>query len=331
EILADIYAQILGLERVGVDDSFFELGGESLSAMRLITAINADLNAGLPVRTIFEAPTVRSLSRRISSDAGAVEVVAVEVLKEGSGVPLFCIHDGFGLSWRNRALGDYLDCPIIGINQIGQNGEPQPGSIHALAASYADRVQAIYPDGPYNILGWSFGGIVAHELAIELRRRGCVVQHLVLLDATFGTKGASTGKEGIDQGKNVEHILRANRIEISSQSEPLTYRQAVRLIYQRDAAELIFPPKQLLKTMVQNVNLNQSYLLGHVPGVFDGSIVIFSAAQGESNQRLSLLKSWRPYVAGDITEHSIDCTHHEMLSTKSLKIYGKQLRLLLET
>ncbi|OBH32144.1 non-ribosomal peptide synthetase [Mycobacterium sp. E342] len=329
--LAGIYAQVLGLERVGVDDSFFELGGDSLSAMRLIAAINADLNAGLPVRTIFQAPTVRSLSRRISSDAGAVEVVAVEVLKEGTGVPLFCIHDGFGLSWPNRALGDYLDCPIIGINQIAQNGECQPGSIHGLAASYADRVQAIYPAGPYNILGWSFGGIVAHELAIELHRRGCVVEHLVLLDAALGTNGVSPGTECLDEGKVLEHILRAHRIEIPPHSLPLTYRRAVGLIHQREAVDLIFPPKQLLETMVQSVNLNQLYLLAHAPGVFEGSIVIFSAAQSERNRDSSLLQSWEPYVAGDITEHSVDCTHYDMLSTESLRIYGKRLKLLLET
>ena len=73
EILAGIYAQVLGVERVGVDDSFFDLGGDSLSAMRLIAAVNAALDAGLPVRTIFEAPTVAQLAPRIGGDAGRLE------------------------------------------------------------------------------------------------------------------------------------------------------------------------------------------------------------------------------------------------------------------
>ena len=68
EILAGIYAQVLGLERVGVDDSFFDLGGDSLSAMRLVAAINTSLDAGLAVRTVFHAPTVRSLSQRLGRD-----------------------------------------------------------------------------------------------------------------------------------------------------------------------------------------------------------------------------------------------------------------------
>ena len=79
EILAGIYAQVLGLERVGVDDSFFELGGDSLSAMRVIAAINTGLDAGLAVRALFEAPTVAQLAPRIGGEAGRLEpLVAVE-------------------------------------------------------------------------------------------------------------------------------------------------------------------------------------------------------------------------------------------------------------
>ena len=79
EILAGIYAQVLGLERVGVDDSFFDLGGDSLSAMRVIAAINTGLDAALAVRALFEAPTVAELAPRIGEEAGGLEpLVAVE-------------------------------------------------------------------------------------------------------------------------------------------------------------------------------------------------------------------------------------------------------------
>ncbi len=332
EILAGIYAQVLGVERVGVDDSFFDLGGDSLSAMRLIAAINTGLDAHLAVRTVFDAPSVRSLSQRLGRHDSTVEVVPVEVLKEGTGVPLCCIHDGFGLSWSYRALGNYLDCPIIGINQIPQNGEAEPGSVRSMAASYVDRLQALYPTGPYKLLGWSFGGVVAHELAIELRRRGCVVQRLILLDPTPNHNGRiAVRNQALDGSQILEEILRSIRIDIPEESKPLTYRKAEELIHQqREVVEFALPPKQLLELMVQSVNANQLYLLDHVPDVFDGDMVIFSAARSGNENDSSHLQSWRPYVAGDITVYSVGCGHYEMMTTGSLSLYGQQLKLSLE-
>jgi acyl carrier protein len=75
QILADIYAQVLGVDRVGVDESFFDLGGDSLSAMRVIAAINTALDSQLAVRTLFDAPSVRSLSQQLGTHASSVEEV----------------------------------------------------------------------------------------------------------------------------------------------------------------------------------------------------------------------------------------------------------------
>jgi thioesterase domain-containing protein/acyl carrier protein len=331
EILAGVYAEVLGLERVGVDESFFDLGGDSLLAMRLIAAINTSLDAHLAVRTVFYAPSVRSLSQQLGRHASAVEVVPVEVLKEGTGVPLCCIHDGFGLSWSYRALANYLDCPIIGINQIPQNGEAEPESIRSMAASYADRLQAVYPAETYKLLGWSLGGVVAHELAIELQRRGCVVESLVLLDDAFSANLFIASEQASDESQILEHILRTNRIDIPEQSEPLTYPHAAELIRQQlEVVEFAPASKELLEFMVQSVTGNQLYLQEHVPDVFDGDMVVFSAARSRNENDSSNPQSWRPYVAGDITTYSVDCTHFEMLSTESLSMYGQQLKLSLE-
>ena len=101
EILAGIYAQVLGLERVGVDDSFFDLGGDSLSAMRVIAAINTGLDAGLAVRALFEAPTVAQLAPRIGGDAGRRKpLVAGE---RPAVVPLSFAQSGCGSSTSSRA------------------------------------------------------------------------------------------------------------------------------------------------------------------------------------------------------------------------------------
>jgi thioesterase domain-containing protein/acyl carrier protein len=331
ETLAGIYAQVLGLERVGVEDSFFELGGNSLSAMRVIAAINKSLDAHLAVRTLLHAPSVRSLSQQLGRHDSAVEVVPVEVLKEGTGVPLCCIHEGSGLSYAYLALGAYLDCPIIGINEIPQKGEAEFGSIRSMAASYADRLQAIYPAGPYKLLGWSFGGPVAHELAIELHRRGCVVQRLILLDpAGHGGNGAvdQVPDESQIESRILEEFLRSNRIDIPEQSEPLTYQQVEELIHQQ-REEVVLPPRQLFEFMVQSGHANQVCRAEHVPDVFDGDMIIFSARSRNENDP-SHLQNWRPYVAGDITVYPVDCGHHDMMTVESLDMYGEQLKLSLE-
>ena len=223
ETLAGIYAEVLGLERVGVDDSFFDLGGDSLSAMRVVAAINKRLDTQLAVRTLFHAPSVASLSQQLGKAASEVEVVPIEVLKEGTGVPLFCIHPGGGMSWPYQRLGIYLDCPIIGIQQTLLGEEAEPQSIRDMAKNYADRIQGVQPTGPYNILGWSFGGVVAHELAIELQRRGCVVPRLILLDAQPSIDDSVTDFKGASvELDTLEEALRFYGIDIPERDGPLT-------------------------------------------------------------------------------------------------------------
>ena len=330
EILAGIYAQVLGLERVGVDDSFFELGGDSLSAMRVIAAINTSLDANLAVRTLFHAPSVRSLSQQLGRHASEVEVVPVEVLKEGTGVPLFCIHPGGGVSWPYQALGNYLDCPIIGIQRILQGEEVEPRSIRDMAKNYADRIQGVYPTGPYNLLGWSFGGVVAHELAIELQRRGCVIACLILLDArpTIDSVTHALLEKHILEAV-LEEVLRFYRVDIPEQDGPLTYQQVEELVRERGAVD-IPRYKQLLDSIVQNLKSSLALHRAHEPGVFDGDTIIFSALPDERIRSSSPPESWRPYVARHITEYSIDCRHEDMLTAESLSLYGQQLKFSLE-
>ncbi len=329
EILASIYAQVLGLERVGVDDSFFDLGGDSLLAMRLIAAINTSLDANLAVRTLFHAPSVRSLSQRLGSHDSAVEVVPVEFLKEGTGVPLFCIHPAGGLSWPYHALGNYLDCPIIGIQQTPQNGEAEPVSIRDMAKTYADRIQGVDPTGPYNLLGWSFGGVVAHEIAIELKRRGCLIAHLILVDASPIIESSVIPNNDILVEEALEEVLRFYRIDSPDQGEPLTYERVEELLRKRGIVD--FPRyKPLLALIVRNDETNIALARAHEPGVFNGDIDIFSAVGDEGDRSSSPTQSWRPYVTGDINSYPIDCTHQEMLSTESLSLYGQQLKVLTE-
>ncbi|MGD1424879.1 amino acid adenylation domain-containing protein [Mycolicibacterium septicum] len=352
EILAGIYAEVLGVERVGVDDSFFDLGGDSLSAMRVIAAANAGLGAELAVRVMFDAPTVRRLAAQVGRAESSQEVIPVEVLKPGDGVPLCCVHDGFGLSWSYRALGRYVGGPIIGINQLPADGEPEALSIQAMAANYADRLQGLYPVGPYRILGWSFGGVVAHALAVELQRRGCEVQRLVLLDGLLNpnrfwksiTRKIASNR-AVAKGWVLDYILRTNKARVPVHWGPLSYSRMADILAQQGSSP---PAVQLVEFMARSVSAGQLLLLDHEPDVFYGDVVMFSAARRRDaatgsgivsrwarrrnrGAARSLLRSWRPYVSGEVAVVPVDCTHFEMFIPESLNAYAQQLTSLLES
>ncbi len=235
------------------------------------------------------------------------------------------------MSWAYHALGIYLDCPIIGIQQVLQSGEAEPLSIRDMAKNYADRIQKVDPTGPYNLLGWSFGGVVAHELAIELQRRGCGIARLILLDAQPGIDGTVTLPDAaFGQEDMLEGVLRFCNIDVPTQDEPLTFEQVEDLL--REHASVEFSRyKYLRDLLVNNINTNMELYPAHEPGIFDGDMTVFSAVQDESGNNSSARQRWRPYIAGDITEYSIECTHENMLTFESVSLFGQQLKLSLET
>jgi thioesterase domain-containing protein len=223
-----------------------------------------------------------------------------------------------------------LDCPIIGIQRILQGEEAEPRSIRDMAKNYADRIQGVHPTGPYNLLGWSFGGAVAHELAIELQRRGCVIARLILLDVPPSIDSNVTlPNHALVENEVLEEVLRFYRVDIPEQDGPLTYQQVEELVRERGAVEFS-RYKHLFDLMVQNLKSSMVMQRAHEPGVFDGDTIIFSALQEERIRSSSLLESWRPYVAGHITEYSIDSRHIDMLTAESLSLYGQQLKFSLE-
>jgi thioesterase domain-containing protein/acyl carrier protein len=299
EVLADIYGRVLGVERVGVDESFFDLGGDSISAMRLMTAVNNRLNSRLSVSTLFEAPTVRELSERLlTTTASHAEIVPVQILKNGTGVPVFCLPAVSGVSWPYHVLGSYLEGPLVGIQQAFDNDEAAPRSIAELAGIYADRIQRIHPSGPYHLLGWSYGGVVAHAVALELQRRGGFVARLVLLD----TEPTLVGMTSVDREQLLAEAAR-NDVD----GEFAGYRP-------------------VLEHIVRNADTNIGFYREHEAGVFDGDLILFCAERDDSDRSAVLRRRWRPHVGGDISTYGVDCTHQEMLGNEALTSYGRALR-----
>src|SRR5262249_8610187 len=186
EALAEIWCEVLEVDRVGVHDNFFELGGHSLSAVKLIDACNRALSATLPVRALFDYSTVEALATAVGQvGKPKFSKVLVPLQTTGRRTPIFCIHPAGGLAFCYSEFVTHFgpDQPVYALQDSGlMLAEPLAVSIEAMAASYIDAIRAVQPHGPYQLLGWSFGGLVAYEMAHQLGDDGEKIALLVLLD-----------------------------------------------------------------------------------------------------------------------------------------------------
>jgi amino acid adenylation domain-containing protein len=186
EELTRIWADVLGMKRVGVHDDFFELGGHSLLAVALMERVSHAFARDLPLSTLFVAPTVSGLAAVLREGGGNLPwAPAVPIQPAGGGPPFFCVAPILGIVFPYydlaRRVGDAQ--PFFGMQPRGLDGKTPPhDDLVAMAAYYVDAVRKIQPEGPYRLGGWSFGGVVALEMAQQLRGGGADVSLLAMLD-----------------------------------------------------------------------------------------------------------------------------------------------------
>ncbi|WP_373179154.1 thioesterase domain-containing protein, partial [Mycobacterium marinum] len=311
ETLASLYAQILGgSDRVSAADSFFELGGDSLSAMRLIAATNTTLHTDLRVADIFDTPTITTLAHRIDTHAQPATIPPIQTLHTGTGTPLFCIHATSGISWPYQTLATHLTNPLIGINQTLNADETPPHTLQAMARNYATRIQNTHPTGPYYLLGWSFGGVLAHQIAIELHHRGHTDTRLILLDSlpTLDT--------------NTDPTI-----------TPRNDRQTLQTLLGHHHTTI---PDDQLHHLTTNHNHNITLYQHHQPHTYTGPTLLIAAEhtpppnhptyESTHTKAAYLLHAWQPHLTGPTTTHSTNCTHHQLLHPNHTPTYTNHLK-----
>ena len=187
--LAEIWQQVLNIERISVQDNFFELGGHSLLALRLFDQIEQKLGKKLPLSTLYQAPTLEQLATTLQQEETATfwsSLVAIQ--PNGSKPPLFCVHGLGGNVLCFRDLADHLGLnqPLYGLQARGLDGKQPPlGRVEEMAAYYLKEIRELQPEGPYFLSGLSFGGMVAFEMAQQLHAQDQTVALLALFD-TYG-------------------------------------------------------------------------------------------------------------------------------------------------
>ncbi len=184
--LAQIWSEILNTELVGISDNFFDLGGNSLLAIRLINEINQQFERELPLSALFLHPTIEGLADALDSGTNAREWSPLVAIKpRGKNPPFFCVHPIFGVifPYCELAFGLGENQPFYGLQPKGIDGESSPLTrIEDMAADYIAALRTVQPKGPYFLGGWSFGGLVAFEMAQQLLAAGDEVALLAVLD-----------------------------------------------------------------------------------------------------------------------------------------------------
>ena len=185
--LTSIWQDLLAVASVGVDDNYFDLGGDSSLAVQLFAQIERVCKVKLPLATLYEAPTIAELARILSSGevASSGWSPLVPIQTAGSRPPFFCMHGAGGnvLSYRKLSQRLGSDQPFYGLQSKGLDGSSDPlTTIEEMAALYVGEIRTVQPRGPYFLGGYCMGGTVAYEVAQQLQAAGDQVALLALFD-----------------------------------------------------------------------------------------------------------------------------------------------------
>jgi thioesterase domain-containing protein/aryl carrier-like protein len=309
EMMCEEFAAVLGLESIGPDDDFFQMGGHSLLTVQLVTRLRAR-GVSVSVRDVITAPTVAGLMSQmgLSSVQGAFSPL-LPIRAKGSRPPLFCIHPAGGLSWGYMPLARYVpdDFRIYGLQARGLDGIGElPSSIREMAADYIGLIRTVQETGPYYLLGWSSGGEPAHEIAVQLQAAGEEVAALILMDAyprrpdaqapsQQDTAAEDTDEPGPDtdaMDARMARLIEQVRHEIGGFLGAITDDEVM----------------VLAQTFYRNLELSNA----HDPSRFDGDVLLLVAAESR-HDGAPAPEGWDSYVSGAITEIPIPCDHAEMV------------------
>ncbi|MEU7578198.1 amino acid adenylation domain-containing protein [Streptomyces sp. NPDC041068] len=313
--LCALFGEVLGLAEVGPDTDFFAAGGHSLSALRLVGAIEKAWGERVPVATVFAAPTPAALVARIDAPrTDATEGLAplITLRAEGDATPLFCVHPGLGIGWAFTALLPHLapGRPVHALQTPAlTEDDPQlHGSVAEMAKEYVERIRAVRPRGPYLLLGRSFGGLVAHEMAVRLRAAGEEVALLAVVDAM--PKPPETARTPLAPAV-VDDVARQILREEGGVLDGIDERRIA----------------TLTRAVASHVVLGRRWMPSRP---YDGTVTLFAATRDpEAIPTETKAEAWRR-AAEAVDAHELPCAHVEVLDPEPAARIGAVLEQILQ-
>ncbi|MCS7481004.1 amino acid adenylation domain-containing protein [Umezawaea endophytica] len=345
-LLVEVFGDVLGIGEVRIDDDFFELGGHSLLATGVVSrARKAGLR--LTIADVFVHKTVRALAAaaQVEPDSEAASGAAsmaralheIEELDQedpfatilpirptGDRTPFFFIHSGLGSALPYVGLARHVDerHPIYGVQSpsVGRMA-PLPTSMEEVAELYVGHIKEVRPEGPYNLLGWSFGGVLAQEIAVRLQAAGDTVELLVNLDGYPHRPGHDDEEvDDREQLVRVMEVIGHDRAEFDGRE--LTARDVVEVL-RRDRNPLAELGEERLLAMLAVVRNHGKLMERFTPSRYTGAMRLFAAVEDLTEAEVGeLADAWAPHVDGPVELHAVHCGHEYMMHPEPQALIG---------
>ncbi|AYF77084.1 amino acid adenylation domain-containing protein [Nocardia yunnanensis] len=337
--VAGVFADVLGLDRVGADDDFFTLGGNSLLATQVSSRLRALTGAEVRVAWFFTAPTVAGLGARIlsalegehdyDSNSEAGLQVVLPIRGTGTRTPIFCAPPMSGMSWCYAGLARFLpeDQPLLGLQSPAlTETDWDPATLDDVARRYAAEMRAVQPEGPYRLLGYSLGGNLAQAIAAELRAQGEPVDLVAILDSYPGSATdfrTTILDEFATIGVGPDAFPDGDLLELSEEA-----LAALHAAVPADLGILTLDRlRRIYRGAVRSLEMESEYRPRH----FDGRVELFRAEfRSAGVPQAKSAADWRPYVSGGIEEFAVPGTHQMMTTAESFAVIGPVLAELIE-
>lgn len=338
--LVQIWEDVLNQRPVGVTDDFFGLGGHSLLAVKLMSRIQQAFERKLPLELLFSHPTIEALARELRHETDTAAdwsaLVPLRPAKSDGKPPLFCVHPAGGrvLCYvkLSQALGE--EQPIYGLQARGFEPGQQPyADIEEMAASYREAMKTAQPVGPYQILGWSGGGIVAFEIARQLQAAGDQVALLALVDA-YAPSALPEHLTRQDEAQLFKALL-TEEIPSVSLDELRSFSREELLAYvtERLIEADIIPPDFGIEEVSRFFEVYKTNCrLAHSPvgSSYQGKIHLFRARDEEALQLRyapdDASLGWQSCATEGVAICTVPGNHNSMMEEPHVAVFAEELR-----